>query len=481
MSWRSARKRDRRRRLRAATLAVALLGLGCEPAPPAEPTRPNLLLIVADDLHWQSVGAFGSPVADTTPHIDRLAAEGMRLERAHVTVSVCMPSRAVWMTGRYPHRSGALGFEPIASDVPTVVEALHDAGYYTGIFDKLDHVVPSRRAAWDEAVPSEALGSGRDPTRFQQQTERFLASARAARRPFFLMANLRDAHRPFPGGGREAERHPPAPRRFLPEEVAVPGFLPDLPAIRSDLARYLAAVSRADAVAGAVLRALDEAGHRGDTLVMFLSDNAISLPFAKAGCWYHSTRTPWIVRWPGVVEPGSRDASHFVAGIDMAPTLLDAAGVAPLPGSDGESFVPVLRGEERPDRRRVFTQIDELRRGGTYPTRAVTEERFGYLFNAWSDGRTTFQNAAQAGPTMRALLAAARADPALQRRLHHLRFRAPEELYDYEDDPDALHNLIDDPRYEPERARLRNELLAHMERTGDPQLASFRRHLGLAP
>ena len=85
--------------------------------------RPNIVLITVDDMNWDSNGAFGCPVDDITPNIDRLASQGVRFENAHVTVAICQPTRAVWMTGRYPHNSGALGFDPIKRGVPTLVEA----------------------------------------------------------------------------------------------------------------------------------------------------------------------------------------------------------------------------------------------------------------------------------------------------------------------------------------------------------------------
>src|SRR5512142_2767113 len=86
--------------------------------------RPNILLITADDMNWDTPGCFGGSVPGITPNIDRLASQGMRFERAHVTVAVCQPSRSALMTGRYPYRNGAEGFGPIRTDVPTLQEQL---------------------------------------------------------------------------------------------------------------------------------------------------------------------------------------------------------------------------------------------------------------------------------------------------------------------------------------------------------------------
>ncbi len=140
--------------------------------------RLNVLFITVDDMNWDSVGAFGCKVPNITPNIDRFASQGIRFKHAHVTIAICQPTRAVWMTGRYPHNSGALGFNRINPGVPTLVEALHDAGYYTGIMAKTGHVVPSRAKAFDESIAARRLGNGRDSKKYYEHTKAFLANAR---------------------------------------------------------------------------------------------------------------------------------------------------------------------------------------------------------------------------------------------------------------------------------------------------------------
>ncbi|MFT4547381.1 MAG: N-sulfoglucosamine sulfohydrolase, partial [Verrucomicrobiales bacterium] len=288
----------------------------------AAETPTNFLLITVDDMSSDSVGVFGNPIPGITPNIDRLASEGLRFEHGHVTVAICQPCRAVWMTGRYPHNSGAFGFDRIRAGVPTLPEALQNAGYRTGLMAKHGHVVPSRAAAFDEIVPARELRNGRSPELFGKRAAQFFAAAKKEGKPFFLMANSQDPHRPFIGSKQEMAAKKRDKRNqshqygggfpddqviYDPAEVPLPGFLPDLPDIRRELAEYYSSVHRADAITGAVLKALDEAGLRENTLVMFLSDHGMPLPFAKTNCWHHSTHTPWIVRWPGKVEAGSHD------------------------------------------------------------------------------------------------------------------------------------------------------------------------------
>lgn len=495
------RKRMLAGRRRAVLAVVGLLAFGVACRRAAEVRagvaqsvreRPNILLITVDDLHWGSLGMTGNSIPGISPNVDRLASEGLWFAQAHVTVAICHPSRNVWMTGRYPQNTGALGFENIAAHVPTLVEALSSAGYYTGLMAKTGHVVPSRAAAWNEQVLARELKNGRSPSLYYERTVAFLARAKQTGKPFFLMANAQDPHRPFAGSNqeiafkaRDAEStnahygggFPDATVAYAPAAVPVPGFLPDLPGVRRELAEYYTSVRRADETTGELLRALEESGLADHTVVMWLSDNGMALPFAKANVWLHSTHTPWIVRWPGTVSRGRVDRTHFVSGIDLAPTLLDIAGLANLDGVDGRSFLPLLRGEPQAGRERVFTQIDKMNSDESYPMRSVIDAQYGYIFNAWADGKKAMRIEAMDGRTFATMLKAAETDTAIAARVRHMIYRTREELYDYRRDPDALHNLIGSPGSDVIAAKYRELLLRHLRESADPQLPAFERLL----
>jgi N-sulfoglucosamine sulfohydrolase len=455
----------------------------------------NIVLITADDMNYDSPGAAGCIAPGITPNIDRLAAEGVRFVHSHVTSSVCQPSRQSLMTGLYPHRNGGLGFDPIREEVPTLQEQLHRAGYINGILGKVRHLEPRHKFHWSMEHDMMDLGYGRDPLEFYRYTRQFLDLARKKDRPFFLMVNSHDPHRPFAGSADEQsetyswekefkpewrkEYGPPprASRYYQPEEVEVPGFLPDLPDVRREIAQYFSSVHRCDETVGKVLLALRECGFEDDTLVMFLSDNGMAFPFAKANCYLTSSRTPWIVRWPGRIEAGKVDNDHLITGVDYLPTILEAAGLDPLPGIDGRSFYHVLMGEKAPRWDEVLTFFDITYKRDEYPMRGVQNRKFGYIYNRWSDGRTVFRNEAQSGLTFKAMRRAAGGDPAIADRLRLFEYRVPEEFYDYENDPCALRNLIHHPDYRQEINRLRGALLESMLATADPQLEAFQRLL----
>lgn len=447
-----------------------LLAVGaCAASAPA--ARPNVLLITVDDMNWDSPGCFGGRVPGITPNIDRLASEGLRFERAHVTAAVCQPSRSVLMTGRYPHRNGAEGFQPIRRDVPTLQERLHAAGYLNGIMAKNAHLAPREKFCWDFDIEAGQLGQGRSPSLYYKFSKEFFDKAAAAKQPFFLMANSQDPHRPFAGAEQELKkggRHSAFSRKIEPREAVVPGFLPDIPKVRQEVAEYFTSVHRADQTVGQVLRALEESGLASNTLVMFLSDNGMAFPFSKTNCYFNSTRTPWIVRWPGRVKPKTVDRTHFISGIDFTPAILDAAGLGPIEGVDGASFVPLLDGGKQPQRDRVFTVFHETSGKRRYEMRAVQTGRFGYIYNAWADGQTVFRNESQAGLTFAAMQEAAKMDPAIAERVKMFLYRVPEEFYDFEADPNALRNLIGEAKYKREIERLRGMLKENMARTGDP-------------
>lgn len=474
-------------------LWVGLVGLFGSHALAGE--RLNVMFITLDDMNRDSVGVYGSKVPETTPNIDRLASQGMRFEHGHVTIAICQPTRAVWMTGRYPHNNGALGFNPIKRGIPTLPETLRENGYLTGILGKTEHVVPTRRQAFDYKRDRSEMNNGRDRELYAKFTAEFLEKAKASDKPFFIMVNTHDPHRPFdnrkpaekrqlasdandtkPMKGKRNRRRGdyPAPSRiYQPDEIAVPGFLPDLPDIREEIAQYFSSVRRADDVVGSVLAELEKAGVAENTLVMLKSDHGIAVPFAKTNVYRHSTRTPWIVRWPGVVKPGSHDTEHLIAGVDFAPTILDALGIAPMEGVDGRSFLPVLKGESQAGRDFVFTHINTIASGRSYRMRSIQGQRYGIIWNGWSDGTTPFRNESMSGLTWKAMVAAAKDDPEIAARVKLFQYRVPFEFYDYEADPDARKNLIDDPAMQGKVAEYRAKLVQMMKDTNDPALKEF--------
>ncbi|WP_368498181.1 sulfatase [Herbiconiux sp. A18JL235] len=446
--------------------------------------RTNILFITADDMEGTTPGVFGG-AGDVTPALDMLAAEGMIFGRAHVAVAVCQPSRSAIMTGLWPHRNGAEGFEPIHDGVPVLTEKLAEVGYVTGILGKVNHLQPVERFGWDTVVEMRELGLGRDPGRYAAETARFLANTDG--RPWFLMVNAHDPHRPFHGAdderrafGDAAAAIPRPSKVFSPDGPAAtpPAYLPDLPEVRQEYAEYLSSARRCDDVVGAVLGELEASGEAESTLVVFLSDNGMAFPFSKANCYLQSTRTPLIVRWPGVVAAGSIEGDRFLTMLDLFPTFCEAAGVE-AGDIDGESLVPVLQGSPSlPARTHVVTVFHETAGKGRYEMRCVQDARHGYIWNGWADDETDYRAENMAGLTWPAMVEAADRDEAIAARVGFYLKRRREELYDLRADPAGLHDLSNDPRSAAALAAARRALRTWMTETSDPLLELYDAHTG---
>jgi N-sulfoglucosamine sulfohydrolase len=444
-------------------------------------TRPNILLMLADDMNYNTIGCFGCPVDNISPNLNRLASEGIRFDNAHVTIAVCQPSRQCLLTGLYPHHNGALGFDPIREDVTTLTEVLRKNGYYNGIIGKVEHCQPEHKFAWDfcDDVFNPQNGNGRSPYIYGRDSAEFFRRAKENGKPFFLMANSHDPHRPFAGSDDELKRfygyHTYASRYFKPEEAWVPGFLPDLPDVRRELAQYYSSCHRCDETMGEVLKALDEAGQTNNTLVIFMSDNGMAFPFSKANCYLNSTKTPLIARWPGRIKAGEWNRKDYISGIDYTPTILEALGLGGELETDGRSYLPLLLGKEQEGRDTVFTQFNTTHAKDSFPMRCMQSRHFGYIFNAWADGERLYKNESKTGLTYKAMKAAGETDSKVAERVRFFDYRCREEFYDFTKDPDALYNLIDDPAYRKQIGKFRADLLKFMEETKDPVLPAYRK------
>jgi len=472
------------RRVLLATVAPLLI-LACHslvslPALAAE--KLNVLIITVDDMSGDSIGAFGCRLPDTTPNIDRLAQQGMRFNRAHVVVGNCMPSRNVMWSGLYPHHNRVEGFYQVRDAKHLhLADLMKGAGYFTAIQHKVSHSTPySPYPSWDLNLDTSPDGRPRDvkaPKSYGEGTAQAIQAARDAGKPFCLVINIADPHKPFYAEGNRGETIPDrnVPSRvFKPEEVPIPGFLFDDPVVRKELAHYYSSVRRADDGVGEVLAALDASGQRGNTLLMFLSDHGMPLPFAKTQVYHHSTFTPLFLIVPHVTTPGSADNDHMVSAADLLPTLLELAGIQHPGKMDGRSFVPLLKGQPQEQRDFVIKEYNENAGGSRDPMRALQTRQYLYIFNPWSNGQRIMATATTGTPTYRRMAELARTDSAIAARHKLYQFRVPEELYDVEQDPNCLNNLVHSPAHQQELARLCRTLEQWMIQTDDPMLSVFR-------
>ena len=447
----------------------------------AEEKKPlNLLLITVDDMSCDSVGVYGCELEGTTPVMDRLASQSLRFDYAHVTVGNCNPCRNVMFSGLISHNNKVEGFYKVTDPGwPHMVDLLKDAGYYAGIRGKVTHSSPYQPYDWDEDLTTLEDGSKahiKDAKSYGESTARGIANAKKQGKPFFLSVNISDPHKPFWSQVRGGGEDPYKPSRiFTADEVPVPGFLFEDEAVREELALYYSSVRRADDCLNQVLRALKKSGEWDNTMIIFLSDHGMPLPFAKTQLYHHSTRTPLMVRVPGVTKAGSVDKRHMVSVLDLLPTVMDALGVKKPARLDGRSFYPVLKGEKQAGRDYIIKQYHENSGRSRDPMRAIQTKTHLYLFNPWSNGKRVFATATNGTDTCKRMIELAKNDKAMNERLNLYRYRVPQELYQVKRDPDCLQNLIGSSNNQEVKNKLQKLLEEWMVKTGDPILECFRK------
>jgi len=434
---------------------------------------PNLVLMIADDMSWDDSSPYGHETI-MTPNLQRLADEGMRFDNAFLTISSCSPSRASIITGRYPHQTDAEQLHwPVPAEQTTFVELLKERGYWTAaagkwhlgdeILDRFDEIREVDTSGF-QLPADESASEGQFVETLEGEAQSGCADwvpllrDRPRDRPFFLWLAALDPHRPYHSGILED------PSR--PEEVRLPPYHPDTPTVRADYQLYYDEITRLDRYVGKVLDELEAQGVAGNTLVLFISDNGRPFPRDKTTLYDSGIKTPWIVRWPQRVAPGSA-TSRLVSSLDIAPTFLRLGGVENLGQTfEGRDFAPLLEDPETPTRDYVFAEKNwhdfEDR------VRAVRNERYKYLRNAYPDLPQTPSADALRSPTYLELLRLReRGELAPGQEAVFLAPRPEEELYDTVKDPHELVNLAGDERYEPVLRAMRAALDDWSERTQD--------------
>ncbi len=452
---------NRRHFLKHMSLLGASLGMPAAWAQTEEQPKPNVLVIIADDTTHSELGCYGGARVPT-PNIDRLASEGMLFRRAYVAMAMCVPCRHELYTGLYPMGSGACWNHSTSREgTKSVCHYLGGLGYRVGLTGKC-HAEPETVFPFERIPGFEPNCVHKKPVSRADTAGIAAFMTRDREQPFFLAAGLVDSHIPWTTG---------APEKLDKETVDLPPTLPDLPEVRNDYVKYLAEIAELDRNVGVVLKALDAAGKRENTLVIFTSEQGAQWPGAKWTNWEAGLRTGFICRWPGKIAPGST-TNALVQYADVLPTLLQAAGGG-QPALDGKSFLPVLLGKTETHREYAYAMHNNSAAGPPYPVRSVTDGRHRYIRNLLPDKEFLQKHMEESihknGHVYWQAWKAAAEEPGRARDLF-LRFRKrpAEELYDIVDDPECMNNLAAEEPFQRIKARLSDVLDAWMETEGDP-------------
>ena len=433
--------------------------------------RPNIVLIIADDMAWDDSSPYGHPTLPT-PNLQRLADEGMRFEKAFVTISSCSPSRASIITGQYPTTTDADELHwPLPEDKFTFVEMLKSSGYWTGAAGKW-HLGEAMKSRFDSVLEVDTSGF-QLPTGKDAKSGKFketlsgeaqsgcadwikLINSREKDKPFFLWLAALDPHRPY---------HPNInPSNFPAADVQIPPYHPDTPGVRADYQLYYEEIIRLDRYVGVVIDHLKEQGVDGNTMICFFSDNGRPFPRDKTTLYDSGIRTPFLVRWPDIVEPGSV-CRELVSTVDIARTALSIARIENItPNFKGRSFLPQLVDASKPGREYVFAEKNW--HDFEDHARAVRNKRYKYIRNYYDDLPLTPPADAVRCPTYLEMKRLGRESRLLPHQLTcFMTPRDKEELYDTETDPFELRNLAGEERFssilEAMRSALKSWELTH--------------------
>ena len=445
--------------------------------------KKNIILFVCDDLS-PDLGCYGNQAA-RTPHLDQLAAEGVKFRHAFATTASCSASRSVILTGLHNHANAQYGHEHAFhhfrayEKTRSLPAMLRDAGYHTARTGKL-HVGPPEVFAFDQVIGA----VDRNAVEMAERCRTLLEAK--SDKPFFLYFCPSDPHRsagvvegeplkPNPFGNRPRGYPGVDERTFRPEEVEVPPFLPDTPTCRAELAQYYQSVSRIDQGVGRLVKILRDAGRLDDTWILFTSDHGIAFPGAKTTVYEPGLRVPLIVRGPGV-RKANRTTEAMISHVDLVPTLLEMAGASPSRGElHGRSFLGVLNDEPAPT-----AGWDEVYASHTfhevtmyYPMRVVRQGRYKLIWNLAAPLPFPFASDLWEAPTWQESLRKGPDSLYGRRTVKAYVQRAKFELYDLHADPDEVRNLADSPEHAERRKSLEDKLRAFQKRTSDPWLSKW--------
>jgi len=422
---------------------------------PAEPditksVRLNVVWILAEDLS-PDLPAYGDSTIQT-PNLDRLASEGVVFDLAFTTQPICAPSKSCLYTGQYQTflgthqmRTSWKNYEAVPPpETKVFTEYLRKEGYYTSKSGHADYQFGNAPTAWDEFTPGFISFK-----RVRHWRER------ANNQPFFTSLDLGATHE----SGQWM--NPFARTKVSLEDINVPPYYADDPIIRNDLAMMYTNIIQMDKDVGEVLDKLDADGLSENTVVIFMGDHGRGMPRSKRWLYDGGLKVPMIIRWPGVLAPGTR-SDQMVSFVDMAPTMLSIMGLAIPQHMQGKVFL----GEEQDSipRKYIFGSRDRADEAIDI-IRAVRNERYKYIRNYLPD--TAWIQSLWFRDMM-----------PMMKRMHELNeqgsltggaaywfseTKPEEELYDTWKDPFEINNLAYNPEYDSIKMILKTELIAWVD------------------
>lgn len=424
---------------------------------------PNILLLMADDMTYRDLGCYGSPDV-ATPHLDDLAAKGMRFRNCFNSTAMCAPSRMSLYTGIHPVRNGAWpNHSRVYEDVRSLPQHLEAAGYTTALLGK-------RHEAPLENFPFQHLGgrhhdNGEGVALPIDKAKEFIESHQ--QKPWCLVVANNQPHTPWNRGDAS---------EYAAEDTELPPYMIDTPETREALTRYYAEITYMDAQVGECLKLLDESGQAKSTLVIFLSEQGSQIPLSKWTCYETGLRSAAIARWPGVIAEGAT-CDAMIQYVDLVPTLMDivwsSAGTEfdPQDSFDGKSFKHLFAAPEADHHEYVFglhTTVGVAGAAEPYGIRTARTSQHRLIWNLQPDNKFNINGWKNFAPVKSwQAMADTQQDAFAIATTNRMATRPEFELYDVKADPFCMKNIAEDTEMVGTRIRLLQELQTWMQQQGD--------------
>ena len=408
---------------------------------------PNILVFIADDAGWKDFGCYGNE-AIKTPHVDYLAENGLKFNNVFLTSPQCSPSRTSILTGQFAHTLRTEDLHtPLASNYTIIPGYLKEKGYYSGLIQKA-HLGPDAIKQFDFF----------DPATNESQINEFNTFLdNAGNKPFFMWYAFSDPHRDY--------QKNTIPEPHNPDKVIVPPYLVDTPETRKDIALYYDEISRLDKNIGLAIKSLEERGLIENTLIIFLSDNGSPFTRAKGTLYDAGIKTPFIFYWKGKITPNQINNQLFSV-INLAPTILDIAGISPKKDMFGKSMYQLIQGKTIDADKYIYSErnwhdCDEH-------IRTVRSDTFKLIKNAYIEWPHGTAADLASSPSHQELVKLKQEGKLKPEQL--LIFQTPRptiELYNVIEDPEEFNNLASDRKYRKIIQELHEELYNWMKKTND--------------
>lgn len=415
-------------------------------------TRPNIVIMIADDCTYRDLGCYGS-LNSITPNIDKLASQGIRFDNFFQAAPMSSPTRHCLMTGLYPVKNGAYPNHAfVKQGTRSVVHHMKSEGYRVALQGKR-HIAPK------EVFPYEYLSGGNadvDTSKIQP----FIKNALSKKEPFCLFICSHQPHTPWNKGDVS---------KFNPDSLILPSYYADTQETRKALCRYYAEINYMDKQVGAVLQLLEKNDIADNTVFFFTSEQGNSLPFAKWTCYDMGLQTGMIIRWPGVITPGSTSKA-IAEYVDITPTIVEIAGGIPDKEMDGKSFLKLLTGKRKRFKKFSFgiqTSRGTINGPEHYGIRSVRTGRYIYIRNLSPESTFQCASTSRTDTVWSSWKEKAKKDPRTRELVRKYQHRPYEELYDRINDPDQEHNLAGMKKYRKIQTCLSKKLDKWMESQGD--------------